>query len=91
MIKTVFGEEIKVNDEVMYIYKSNGEMLICFGKVLELKYVKKQYYHGLQPIMHVHKTSEISYNKLRSCDKNVILTNPTIFKCGTKLQYPKSK
>ena len=87
MLKTVFGEEIKVDDEIMYIYNRNGDMVISFGKVLEIEQREVRYFPRGQTRLHVHKTYEIHYGE-RPFDKKVILTNPTAFKCGVPIEQP---
>ncbi len=92
MIKTVFGEEVKVGDEIMYIYQNYDDMLSCFGKVFKLESKEVQFFNVPQPVLHVHKTFEIRNGRTsKKCDVNVILTNPTIFKCGKPIKYPKSE
>lgn len=87
MIKTVFGEEIKVNDNIMYINKQYGSMILSFGKVIDLGVYKHPYHIHPSTRLHVHKTFEMCDNKdhCKKCDKMVILTNPTAFKCGVPI------
>jgi hypothetical protein len=87
MIETAFGEEIEVGDEIMYVYEKYSSINICFGKVLEIELKEVRHFSGLQPRLHVHKTYEICQGS-KQCDQKVILTNPTVFKCGTVLQQP---
>lgn len=87
-MKTVFGEEIEVDDKIMYIYKgTHGSLVISFGEVTKIEYKKRYSHADPVPEMHVHKTYEISHES-KVCDKNIILRNPTIFKCGQELKYP---
>jgi hypothetical protein len=89
LLKTVFGEEIKVDDEIMYIYKKYGDLAICFGKVLEIEHREVRYFPRGQTRLHVHKTYEIFGEETEVLDMNVILTNPTAFKCGVPIEHPK--
>ena len=86
-LKTVFGEVIEVGDELMYIYKSSGNMTICFGEVMDIEYKVVHTMSWKMPHLHVHKTYQIDYDK-KNCDQMVILTNPTAFKCGVLLKHP---
>lgn len=84
-MKTVFDEEIEVNDEIMYINNSAGINYICFGKVIEIQYIDKA------ERLKVNKTHEILYGKwdtLREVNKKVILTSPIAFKCNKMLSTP---
>jgi len=87
--KTVFEEPIEVGDKIMYIYKSQGIMSICFGEVLSVEYKKHKYMTRKQPRLHVQKKYEIRDGRRRQpTDIKVILTNPIAFKCGQDLPYP---
>lgn len=92
-MKTVFGEEIEIGDEIMYIYKSMGIDLICFGTVFDIE-VKEGFGSVQRERLHVQKTYEIDTNiiqRSKTIDKNVILTNPMAFKCNQELKNPRWK
>lgn len=92
-MKTVFNEEIMVDDEIMYIYKSMGIDLICFGKVIRIEN-KEGFGSMARERLHVHKTYEVDNNiisRSKKVDKDVILTNPMAFKCGQILENPRWK
>jgi len=91
VLKTVFKEEIKVGDKIMYIYKSSGMMYTCFGEVLEIEYKDIKFHRGKMPHLHVHKTYEIRERTHTKCDKKVILTSPHAFKCNEVLKYPEDE
>ena len=87
-MKTVFNEDINIEDEVMYIYKAYGVDVICFGKVLDIENI------GENERLKVQKTHEILYGKwetLKEVNKVVRLTNPIIFKCNKTLLNPSKK
>jgi len=90
-METVFGEEIKEGDEIMYIYKSQGIDVIAFGTVLEVeKYPSESYVQGYYERLHVMKECDMkSYrDSVKEVNKKVILTNPMAFKCNQMLKSP---
>ena len=88
-MKTVFDEEIKIGDEIMYLYMRHGSLLTCFGTVFDIKFKEKPYFPRAQEELHVRKKLEIAgYRENKVCDTKVILTNPTAFKCGIPLECP---
>ena len=90
-MKTVFGEEIKQGDDIMYIYKSMGTDTIAFGTVIEVEQKPNSMYSsGYQERLHVMKKCDMrSYRmKPEAVEKKVILTNPMAFKLNQMLRSP---
>jgi len=90
-MKTVFGEEIKEGDEIMYIYKAMGIDTIAFGTVLEIEqWPNSMFSTGFQERLHVMKKYDMkSYRySIKKVNKKVILTNPMAFKCNQMLRNP---
>jgi phage host-nuclease inhibitor protein Gam len=93
-MKTIFGEEIKAGDEIMYIYKSHGIDTIAFGTVLEVeKFPSERYVRGYYERLHVMKKCDMkSYrDTIKEVNKKAILTNPMAFKCNQMLRNPLEK
>ena len=93
-MKTVFGEEIRKGDEIMYIYKSMGIDTIAFGTVLEIEQKPNRMYStGVQERLHVMKECDMRSfrRKVEEVNKKVILTNPMAFKCNQVLRSPLKK
>ena len=89
-MKTIFGEEIKVDDEIMYFYKSQGTDFICFGKVLQIRERPCKYrVGGVEEVLDVHKMGHIRYGRdLEKVDKKTFLTSPLVVKCNQLLTNP---
>ncbi len=93
-MKTVFGEEIKEGDEIMYIYKAQGIDTIAFGTVLKIEYKPNRMYStGIQERLHVMKSCDMkSYrDSVKEVNKKVILTSPMAFKLNQVLRNPLEK
>lgn len=89
-MKTIFGEEIKEGDEIMYFYKSQGTDYICFGKVLKIRQRQnKCRVGGMEEVMDVHKSCHVRYGRvLEKIDKKTILSSPLVVKCNQILTNP---
>jgi len=86
---TIFGEEVKKGDEILYMYKSDGVGIqFCYGKVTKIHWKADSFYTYQHFTVHVHKTFELNGYKKGPCDMKVYLTNPTILKVGTTIHMP---
>ena len=93
-MKTVFGEEIKVGEKIMYIYKAQGIDTIAFGTVLEVeKFPSNHHVGGYYERLHVMKECDMTSlrDSVKVVNKKVILTNPMAFKCNRMLRSPLDK
>ena len=77
--KTVLNEEIKEGDQIMYMYKSYGNLQIAFGTVVKITWKKYEWY-SFQPFnIQLRRTYVLNGWETGPCDVLVNLSNPTAF------------
>ncbi len=81
--KSIFNEEIKVGDKIMYITVRYNDIYNSFGIVKEIQpFIDQTCRDPNHSRLYVHKTYEISRFGREPKDQYVHLYSPTIFICS---------